>query len=240
MSTLNLSQGMGKSIKDIMEKLQLKATARDLKTAKLGQLRREGGLPAVLYGHKVQNQPLTLNASEFEKVFKKAGESTIIDLITEDGKKHPVLIHDIQNHFLNSQPIHVDFYEVSMTEKLKAKVVLEYMGESKAVKELGGVLVKNLNEIEIECLPADLPHNILVDISVLKTFQDSILVRSIKLSEKIHILTNPEEVIAKVQPPRNIEAELEPTVAEADKVAEVIAASTEKKEEAEEETNKDK
>ncbi len=223
-----------------MEKLQLKASARDLKTTKLGRLRKEGGLPAVLYGHKVQNQSLTVNASEFEKVFKKAGESTIIDLITEDGKKHLVLIHDIQNHFLNSQPIHVDFYEVSMSEKLKAKVVLEFIGESKAVKELGGVLVKSLSEVEVECLPADLPHNIAVDISPLQAFHDSISVKSLELSEKIHILNSPEEVIAKVQPPRNIEVELEPIAAESDKVAEVIAASTEKKEEAGEEAAPEK
>ena len=112
---------------------------RDLKT-KPNKLRAEGMIPAVLYGHKVKNAALSLNQREFEKLLKKAGESTIVDLMTDDGKTHPVLIHEVQYHYLNSQPIHVDFYEVSMTEKLKAKVALEFTGEAPAVKTLGGVL----------------------------------------------------------------------------------------------------
>ncbi len=91
-----------------------------------------------LYGHNVPTIPLTITLSDFEKAFKKAGESTIVDLATEDGKKHPVLIHDVQAHYLTTTPLHVDFYEVSMTEKLKAPVSLEFTGEAPAVKTLGG------------------------------------------------------------------------------------------------------
>lgn len=197
-----------------MDKIQLNAQARDLKTTKPEKLRKAGKIPAVLYGHSVATQSLTLTQGEFEKALKKAGESTIIELKTDDGKTHPVLIHDIQYHYLTSQPIHADFYEVSMTEKLKAKVVLDFIGEAKAVKELGGVLVKILGEVEVESLPADLPHSIMVDISSLQTFQDSIIVKDLKVSNKVKITSGPDEVIAKVQPPRDVEAELSTPVVE--------------------------
>ena len=206
---------MGKSYKDpIMDKFQLKATKRDLKATKPNKLRKEGSLPAVLYGHKVQNQALSINAREFDKVFKKAGESTIVDLLTDDGKNHPVLIHDVQNHYLTSVPTHVDFYEVSMTEKLKAKVALEFVGEAPAVKALGAVLVKIASEVEVECLPADLPHNIQVSLDGLKTLTDSIHVKDLQVPAKVKVLTSEEEMVAKVQPPRDVEAELSTPVVE--------------------------
>ena len=196
-----------------MDKLQIKATVRDLKS-NLKKLRTAGELPAVLYGHKVQNVALSVNFREFEKLLRKAGESTIVDLVTDDGKVHPVLIHDIQNHYLTSDPIHVDFYEVSMTEKLKAMVALEFTGEAPAVKTLGAILVKVLNEVEVECLPADLPHNIEVSLDSLKTLTDEIHVKALKVSSKVQILTNGDELVAKVQPPRDVEAELATPVVE--------------------------
>ncbi len=197
-----------------MDKLQLKAQARDLKTTTPKSLRKQGLLPAVLYGHKIQNAALSVDLREFEKVLKKAGESTIVDLMTSDGKIHPVLIHEIQYHYLTSQPIHVDFYQVSMTEKLKAKVALEFVGESSAVKTLGGVLVKILSEIEVECLPADLPHNIPVSLEGLKTMENTIHVKDLVVSPKVKVLTNPDEMVVKVQPPRDVEAELAAPVVE--------------------------
>jgi len=196
-----------------MDKLQLKAKVRDVKTNP-DKFRKAGQLPAVLYGHKVQNVALNVDAREFEKVLRKAGESTIIDLITEDGKTHPVLIHDLQRHYLTSAPSHVDFYEVSMTEKLKAKVVLEFLGEAPAVKTLGGVLVKVLTEVEVECLPADLPHNIPVSLDKLKELTDSIHIKDLQVPAKVKILAPADELVAKVQPPRDVEAELATPVVE--------------------------
>lgn len=196
-----------------MEKIKLSAAIRNIKE-NIKKVRKTGLIPAVLYGHNVKNQALSLSASEFDKAFKKAGESTIIDLAVDGGQNHPVLIHDVQVDVVTSKPLHVDFYQVSMTEKLKATIALEFIGESDAVKILAGTLVKNLNEVEVECLPADLPHNIIVDISALKTFHDAILVKDLKVSDKVHIQTTPEEMIAKVQPPRNVEAELEPVAVE--------------------------
>jgi large subunit ribosomal protein L25 len=197
-----------------MDKIQLKATSRDIKTTTPGKLRKAGLLPAVLYGHNVPNASLALSQGEFEKVLKKAGESTIVELVTEDGKTHPVLIHDVQIHYLTSRPIHVDFYQVSMTEKLKANVALDFIGEAKAVKEMGGVLVKILNEVEVECLPMDLPHSFTVDISTLVDFSSSIHVKDLKVSSKVKVLTPAEDVVAKVQPPRDVEAELSAPVIE--------------------------
>ncbi len=197
-----------------MDKLQLQAQARDLKTTTPAKLRKVGRLPAVLYGHKVQNENLTVDAREFDKLLKKAGESTIVELVTEDGKTHPVLLHDVQTHYLTSQPTHVDFYQVSMTEKLKAKVVLEFTGEAPAVKTLGGILVKVLNELEVECLPADLPHNIIVSLDILKTLQDSIHIKDLAIPAKVKVLTPAEELVIKVQPPRDVEAELAAPVVE--------------------------
>lgn len=197
-----------------MEKLKINAEVRDLKTSLPEKLRKIGKLPAVLYGNKIANQNLTIDAREFDKILKKAGESTIIELTTPDKKTHTVLIHDIQIHYLTSVPTHVDFYEISMTKKLKANVVLEFIGESKAVKQLGGILVKILNEIEVECLPTDLPHNIQVNLEVLQTLQDTIHVKDIILPDKVKLVTPKEELVAKVQPPRDVEAELTTPVVE--------------------------
>jgi len=196
-----------------MDKVQIKAKARDLKL-NMKKLRESGELPVVLYGHKIQNASLMVNAREFDKVLRKAGESTIVELTTEDGKIHPVLIHDVQIHYLTSLPIHVDFYEVSMTEKLKAKVVLEFTGEAPAVKALGGVLVKILNEVEVECLPADLPHSIPVSVDSLSTLTSSIHVKDLLVPEKVKVLTAGDEMVAKIQPPRDVEADLATPVVE--------------------------
>lgn len=209
-----------------MDKLEIKAQKRDLKATKPQKLRKAGLLPAVLYGHKVENQAVSVDARAFDRILKKAGESTIINLQTDDGKTHPVLIHDVQIHYLTSAPTHVDFYEVSMTEKLKAKVALEFVGEAPAVKAFGAVLVKIANEVEVECLPADLPHNIQINLETLKSLTDSIHVKDIPVPAKVKILTNPEELVIKVQPPRDVEAELAAPVVE--DVSKVEGAAEEK------------
>jgi large subunit ribosomal protein L25 len=211
------------------EKLQIGAKNRDLVTTSPKAVRREGFIPAVLYGHNVESTNLSVPSNEFEKLFRKAGESTLIELTTEDGKVHNVLIQEVQRHFLTTKPIHVDFLQVNMTETLKATVALEFIGESLAVKAEGGVLVKVLNEVEVECLPMDLPHNIEVDISAIKNFSDHITVKDLKVSSKVKILTDADEVVAKVQPPRNVEAELTPT--EPVDISQVEVVSKEKKDE---------
>jgi large subunit ribosomal protein L25 len=187
-----------------METISLTATKRTVKGKPVQKLRKAGKIPAVLYGHKVESSDLEINEREFAKVFKQAGESTLVNL-TFEGQVRPVLIHDVQNHYLNGQPIHVDFYAVNMTEKLKAKIPLHFTGESAAVKTLGGSFVRNYTEVEVECLPADLPHSIEVDISALTTFEDAIHVSDLKVSDKVQILSPAEEVVATVAAPRSEE-----------------------------------
>jgi large subunit ribosomal protein L25 len=195
-----------------MEKLELKAKVRSAESP--SGLRKSGLIPAIVYGHNIKTEHLEVPYSDFEKIFRKAGESTLITLSVEGAKPKNVIVQDAQKHYLNGKFLHVDFYEVSMTEKMKAHVPLEFIGISKAVKESAGVLVQVINEIEVECLPADLPHSIEVDISVLNTFSDTVHVRDLKVPNAVKILADAGETVAKVAPPRDVEAELATPVVE--------------------------
>lgn len=207
-------------VQNFMEPITITAQKREQLGKHVAKIRKEDNLPGVLYGHEISSQSIQVNAKEFGKAFKKTGESTIVSLMLE-GKARPVLIHEVQNHYLTGEPIHVDFYAVNMNEKLKASVSLHFIGESPAVKTLGGVLIKNLSEVEIECLPADLPPYFEIDISKLINFDDSIRVSDIVVSEKVKILARPEELITIVTAPRT-EAEL--AELEAAPVAEDVSA----------------
>jgi large subunit ribosomal protein L25 len=173
------------------------------------KMRATGFLPAELYGQGKENVHLFVSANEFERVFRKAGESSIIALEIEGQGKRNVLIQDVQAHYLKSIPNHVDFLEINMTEKLTANIPLEFIGESVAVKASGGTLVKVMSEVEVECLPSDLPHNLEVNIESLKTFDDVIAAKDILLPKGVTLtMEDMDEVVAKVQPPRDVEAEL--------------------------------
>lgn len=207
-----------------MEKVQLKTENRETNNRTAKPLYRQGLIPVELYGNNVANVHLSVDQIEFEKVLRKAGESTIIELLLPDGGIRNVLIQDVERHYLSTKPIHVDFYEVKMTEKLTATVQIEFFGESHAVKALGGTLVKALNEVEVECLPGDLPHQFDVDISSLDNFEKQILVKDLVVSDKVEIKAEDDEMVATVQPPRDMEAELAPTVDEAAAVAAAVGA----------------
>ncbi len=187
-----------------MATITLTAEPRTLVGKQSDKLRRAGKLPGVLYGHNVKPQNIELNEKEFKKAFKQAGESTIVTLAIE-GKNYPVLIQDVQNHYLNDKATHIDFYAVSMTEKLTATIPIHFLGEAPAVKALGGILVKNLSEVEVECLPADLPHAFEVDLTSLNTFEDAVRVSDLKVSDKVKIMAQPDETVVTVAPPRSEE-----------------------------------
>lgn len=205
-----------------MEKYTLGAVIRNAELTPK-QLRKTGMIPAVLYGHNVSTVHVAVSENELAKVARKAGESSLVSLDIATLGVRNVLIHEVQKDMVKSQPIHVDFYEVSMTEKLQTMVQLDFVGESIAVKALGGVLVKVMSEIEVECLPADLPHTLPVDIGTLATFDDAIQVKDIDLPKGVKALTSPEEVVAKIQPPREVEAELStPVVEDVSKVEGVV------------------
>ncbi|KKT26764.1 MAG: 50S ribosomal protein L25 [Parcubacteria group bacterium GW2011_GWA2_43_9b] len=182
--------------------LELKADARTILGKKVNSLRKTGLIPAILYGHGKKPATISVNAREFDKIFKQAGETTLLSLVL-DGKKHNVFIHDQARDSLSGQITHLDFFEVNMDEKIKARVQFVFIGESPAVKADGGVLVRAMQEIEIEALPKDLPKEIMIDISSLATFEDKIHIKDLKLSGGIRILTNLNETIALVAPPRS-------------------------------------
>jgi large subunit ribosomal protein L25 len=205
-----------------VEEFHLKTKIRDITGKKVKQLRSQGLIPAVLYGHGIKPENLAVAKNDFKKIFAEAGTSSLITLETEGKAPVKVLVHEPQVNPVSDEPIHIDFYKVRMDEKIKTEIPLEFVGESEAVKQLDGSLVTNRDNIEIECLPTDLIPSIEVDISTLKTFEDQISVKDIKVPEKIEVLTDKDEVIAFVEPPRSEEelAELEtPTAAEEEKEA---------------------
>lgn len=189
-------------------------------------------MPAVLYGPEVKNISLQVNVKEFEKVYKEAGESTLIFLKIEGQKTSPqVLIHELKTDPLIGKPIHVDFYQPILTREIEATVHLVFEGEAPAVKELGGTLVKEIQEIKAKALPQNLPHQIRVNIESLKTFEDEILIKDLETPPEVKILREPDEIVASVLPPEKIEEELEKPIEE--KVEEVEKIEKEKKEEEE-------
>ena len=213
-----------------MTKIQLKAQARDITGKKVKQGRREGLIPAVVYGNKVKPKNVWVNYVDFNKVYKNAGESTLIELGAQGDAKASVLIHEVQNDPITGSFSHIDFFQVRMDQKLETEVPLEFIGESGAVKSLGGVLIKSIDAIPVSCLPADLPPKIDVDISKLATFNDSIKIGDLKISEKVTVQIEPETVVANVIPPRSEQelAQLEEKVEEdVTKVAGVVKETPE-------------
>lgn len=211
-----------------MTTLELKSKKRTLLGKKVKSLRRGGIIPAVVYGGKESSVPIELNLKEFSKVFKTAGETTLLKLFIDGEKIKNVLVHDISRDPITEEINHVDFYEVKMDEKITAKVPLVFIGDAPAVIDLGGVLVRAMQELQVRALPANLPHQIEVNISQLKTFDDNILVKDIKLPKNVEILENFETSVAVVTPPRS-EAEIEALKGEIEeKVGEVKVEAEEK------------
>lgn len=188
-----------------MGKIELQAEIRESVGKALNSLRKEGFLPSVVYGHNFETTPIQIKYADFEKVFKVAGESTLINLKIGD-REEPTVIKAIQKDPVTDKVIHVDFYKVNLLEKIKANVPVVVVGESEAVKN-GGILVKTVNELEVETLPQDLPREFKIDISVLNNFGDEIKIKDISVSDKVEIQANPEDVVALVQEPRKEEVE---------------------------------
>ncbi len=188
-------------------------------------------IPAILYGNHIDNINLQVTKADFEKVWEAAGESNLIDLkIKNDVVK--VLIKEVQYHPVKHLPIHIDFYQVNMKEKITTEIPLQFIGESKAVKELGGLLMKYTDAVEVRCLPGDLLDHIDVDISLLESFDDSIHMKDLNLPATMELLRDLEEIVVNVIAPKT-EAEIE-----AEEIAEKTEAEKTKdadQEEAEEE-----
>ncbi len=171
----------------------LHATKRTERGTKVRKLRSLGSIPAVVYGPKEDAVSITIAGNEFAKVFKEAGESTVITLSGLE-EEMDVLVQDIAYDPVSSTPLHVDFYAIEKGKKVTVNVPIEFIGEAPALK-LGGVLTKVLYELEIEAMPKDLPHEIIVDVSSLTDFDSHITVADVVAPAGVTILNDPEETV---------------------------------------------
>jgi large subunit ribosomal protein L25 len=175
----------------------IKAKKREI-GEKLDVLRKGGEIPAVFYGAGKTTTSITIGTVEFKKVWRDAGESSAVKVTMADGTVIDALIHVVQVDPVTDEPIHVDFLAIDMKKKIRVNVPIVFEGISNAVKSGTGNLVKVLHEVEIEALPADLPHNLIVDISKLETLKDQVFISDIKLPAGVVIINSPTEVVASV------------------------------------------
>lgn len=209
--------------------LSLKADARKERGKKA---RAQGAVLAVLYGPKVKPVSLRVQKKEFEKVFREAGESSLVTLELGTDKT-PILIREVQRHPLSGDPIHADFYQPRLDQKIKIMVPLVLTGEAPAQKDLEGTLLQNIHEVEVEALPQELPHEILVNVAKLATFEDRILVQDLQVSSGVHVLHAADAIIAQVVPAEKVEEELAKPVEENVQDVKLVKEEKKEKEEAE-------
>ncbi len=171
------------------------------------QLRKASLVPGIVYSKGVKGTEFVIDHVVFEKLYKSVGESTLVDLILPDNSQKKVLIHDVQQDPISHKFLHIDFYEVDLSKKVTAPVEIIFIGEAPAVKNEGGILIKNLDEVEIECLPIDLIQNIKVDVSSLTDLNSAIHVADLKVPSNVVITNNPEDVVVNIAEPRIIEEE---------------------------------
>jgi large subunit ribosomal protein L25 len=179
-----------------------KATAR---------LRRDGLLPAVVYGHGRESDSITLDAHDFTLLRHRVGPNALIDLSIDGGKATPVLIHGVQIHKVNRRPLHVDLFAVRMTEELTVDVPVHGTGESEAVTKHGGTLLNASGSVKVRARPDHLPQVLEVDLAVLVDFDAAIYARDLPIPDDVQLLTDPDEIVFKVSPPRVQEVEAVPT-----------------------------
>jgi large subunit ribosomal protein L25 len=180
-----------------MSELELNAKHRKVLGKQVKGLRREGLLPAVLYGVGIDPMPIELITGDAIKILSGTGGSTLVSLKV-DGDTHQVLVREIQRDVIRGDLKHIDFLKVAMDVVIKTEVPIELIGEAPAVSEQGGLLVAGLSEIEVEALPSDLPDRITVDVSVLLEIDDAITVADLMIGERVEVLSEPDEIIAHV------------------------------------------
>jgi large subunit ribosomal protein L25 len=197
----------------MVKKINLAAKTRNA-DSKPKSLRRKGFVPAVIYGNQIENKIVEIRSNELLSAYEEAGESTLVDLDLDGKEKIPTIIKEVQFHPVKNKIIHADFYKVNMKEELEVEIPLEFINESKAVKELGGTLVRNLETLNVSCLPTELIDHLDVDISKLDSFEDAIYVKDLSVPGGIKILNDLEEVVANISAPaeeEEISVEVEKT-----------------------------
>ena len=208
-----------------MKREKLAVEKRKVLGKKVKKLRREGVLPANVYGKDIKSVSVQVAQKEFDKVFKEAGETGLVDLQL-DGKILPVLIHNVQTDYLGNK-LHADFFQVNLKEKVKTMVPIVIVGEPKAVIDKVGLLMQIISEVEVEALPEELPENIEVNVEPLVAVDEQVAVSDLKIAKDVVILTDPTQVVVKISKLVSKEAE--------ELAAEEAAASEEAKAEAGEE-----
>ena len=180
----------------------LSASKRELHGKEVARLRREGILPAVVFGHGHASESIQVDAREFDTLRRSAGRNALVDLSVGSGKPRPVMIQSVQEHPVRRTPVHIDFHLVRMTEELTVDVPLVPVGESAAVEKHDGVFLHALDHVRVRALPADLPQSIEYDITPLATFDDVVHVRDLAIPARVTLLTDPDEPVAHVNRPR--------------------------------------
>lgn len=206
-----------------MEQTPLAGQKREVLGRKVKTLRKQGLIPAHIFGHKTETIHIQVNGHDFHKVFEKAGETGVIDLKV-DGTSHPVLVRDVQLDPLTGDFLHIDFYQVNLSEKVKVNVPLEIVGEAPAVEKKIGLLLTPVTEVEVEALPTDIPESIQVDISSLAEIGDVIKIADLKVDQsKVAVLAEPELVVAQIG--ELVTKEMEAVEAEAEAAAAAAEAT---------------
>ena len=234
----------------MMEQIELRVQKRTLIGKKTKRLRRSGLIPAILYGPRTEASPLQVNERDLRLALHRAGTNHLIVLtLDEADEPRMTLAREVQRDVVTHSLLHVDFYEVVMTEKITADIPVTLVGESPIVARNAGLLVRGIDSVQVQCLPSQLLGSIVVDISVLEELEQAVLVEDLEVDEFIEILTNPEEVLVKVLPLRLeelVEEEVEAAEVEVIGVGEERAAEPEEvleeareAEEAEQETEAD-
>jgi large subunit ribosomal protein L25 len=188
---------------------KLAATSREVTGKKVAHMRQEGRLPAVVFGRGIDSDNVSVDTHEFEQLRRHAGSNTLIDLSVDGAAAAPVLVYGVQTHRVTRKPLHVDLYVVRMTEELTVDVQLVSEGVSEAIENGGGTLLHVLEHVRVRALPDHLPQSIHYSIDSLATFDDAIHVRDLVIPGDATLLTDPDEVVAKVLAPR-VEEEVAP------------------------------
>jgi large subunit ribosomal protein L25 len=209
-----------------VDRVELTVAQRSVLGKKVKALRRNGITPANVYGHRLESQAVEVDTVTLAHTLKKLERNAILSLSIEGEKAvRPVIVREVRRDLLNDKIVHVDFYQVSLAEKMKADVPFIFIGKAPAVEDLGGILLQGLDSIAVEALPADIPPHFEIDISSLTTFDSSVHVRDLVVDPKVHVLTEGDSVITSVSPPRKVvEAVVEEEEAAAEEGKEEVAA----------------
>lgn len=211
-----------------MEAITLQASPRTSLGRRAKRVRGEGSIPAVVYGRGVPATSITVSEIEFSRAYRAAGESTLLDLTVDGVPPVKVLIQEVARDAVTGHPIHVDFHAVSLTEKIHTRIPLKFVGVAPAVKEVGGIIMKQFDHVEVDALASALVHEIEVNLTSLARIDDVIRFRDLRVPPGITLKHDPEEIVVSVT--EVTEEEAAPTAVVAPEAVEVVAAKGKKEE----------